>query len=264
MKNPSLRIAAIQMKSSDDSSRNLRLALDLLHDAMTKDVDMIAFPEYFLYFSSQAKSWAKVAQSEYQMWEETLCEWAAEFGIWIIAPVTPPSKTRGKVENLTLLINPNGEIKKRYPKSNLFHYEGTTEEAFTQFVKKPLQVAKTTWGNLGMATCFDLRFPEIFRKYIIQNAAYFTLPSAFLDSTGKAHWDTLTRARAIENQCFLIAPALWGEPVPGVKHHGHTRIIDPWGRILAERPAGDGVVFADLDMKMESELRKSFPILPKK
>jgi nitrilase len=126
--------------------------------------------------------------------------------------------------------------------------------------KKPV-VTETPWGKIGLSICYDIRFPELYRSHSSKGAHLLMVPAAFTAVTGRAHWDVLTRARAVENLCYLVAPGQTGKPFDGRECHGHTRIVDPWGRIIAERPAGIGVVTADLDYGSLFEIRAKLPAL---
>jgi nitrilase len=122
-------------------------------------------------------------------------------------------------------------------------------------------VADTPWGRIGLSICYDLRFPELYRELARQGAEVIFAPSSFTARTGQAHWDVLTRARAIENQCYVVAPATWSPADSGRGTHGHTRIVDPWGRVLAERPAGAGIVRVPLNFDKLEQIRAEMPVL---
>jgi nitrilase len=175
-------------------------------------------------------------------------------------------KTAGpRITNTCLVLSPEGEIHARYDKIHLFDAspgDGRTyQESRSIRAGKKVVVTETAWGNWGLSLCYDLRFPELYRRMADRDAHVLFVPSAFTAHTGKAHWDVLTRARAIENQAFVVAPAQTGTPIPGRNCHGHTRIIDPWGRILAERAAGEGVVWADLTTEALEKPRRELPAL---
>ena len=269
-----LRAAAIQMNSGDDLSLNLEQAHDLLLQALDRRVDLVAFPENFALMTEDRKQWLDSAETPTRgLVVETLSEWAVEYGIWIIGGThplkAPPSKKAPKkrrATNSTLVFSPEGELAARYDKIHLFDAEVTGDRTYkeSEHVKPGTKTTtlETPWGDLGLAVCYDLRFPELFRELNQKkDPLAFFLPSAFTEKTGKAHWDPLTRARAIENLTFLVAPAQTGTHPGGRKTHGHSRIIDPWGRILAERPAGTGIVWADLDARRVDEARRQLPAL---
>jgi nitrilase len=224
----------------------------------------VALPENFSLLTDDTKQFLDEAETLKGMTVESLQEWAVEYDIWILGGSVPIKKGK-KVTNSSLLVSAEGEIAARYDKIHLFdatvqgdrvYRESDTVEAG----KKPV-MANTPLGNLGLSICYDLRFPELYRELSRLGADVLMVPSAFTAVTGKAHWDILTRARAVENQCYLIAPAQCGSPHPGRQTYGHTRIVDPWGRVIAERPAGEGVVWADLDGQQIDRLRAEMPVL---
>lgn len=262
---PPYRVAAIQMNSTPDLEYNLSLAKDLLNEALKHDPSLVAFPENFLMFSANTQDLLKTAK-KIDTLIETLQEWAAEEDIWLLAGSLPlESSVKNKITNSSLLFSPEGSLHAHYDKIHLFDVDVKNDQSYRESKnvspgKKPV-LASTAWAKIGMSICYDIRFPELYRHYSKKGAQVLTIPSAFTDITGKAHWDLLTRTRAVENQCFVIAPAQWGSPYPGRKTYGHTRIIDPWGRILAERNQGNGVVVADCDFNFQEQVRKDLPCL---
>lgn len=259
------RVAAIQMNSGPDVDRNLGQARALLDEALRADPNIVAFPENMLLFSDRAGDYAKNAQGPRGNLVATLQEWAAEADIWLLAGSLPFKAPGGKVHNTSVLFSPEGEIHARYDKIHLFDVDVPGDRSYRESDdvapgKKPV-VTETPWGTLGLSVCYDIRFPELYRSHSEKGAHTLFVPAAFTAVTGKAHWDVLTRARAIENQCFLVAPGQSGNPFPGRECHGHTRIVDPWGRIIAERPAGIGVVMADLDYGALFDIRAKLPAL---
>ncbi len=262
----SLRAAAIQMHSTPDRSHNLAQARELLMQALDQGAELIAFPENFSIFTHDSAEFLKSAETLQGLTVETLREWAAENDVWILGG-SIPIKTRDpkRVTNTSLLISSDGDIAARYDKIHLFDVALTKDRTYQESreVRAGTKVvsAETPWGRMGLSICYDLRFPELYRKLIDSGAQLLFAPSAFLAYTGKAHWDLLTRARAVENQAFMIAPAQFGSPFEGRETHGHTRIVDPWGRILAERPKGTGTVVATLDLKEVQRIRREMPAL---
>ncbi len=262
-----MRIAAIQMTSTPDKSHNLAEAHRLLREALEKKPEIVAFPENSLLFCDKADDWRAGAETLTGVMASTLQEWAADYGVHIVGG-SIPLKVSGKkkITNTSLVIDPQGEIVARYDKIHLFDADlggdktRYLESDLVQAGKKPV-IAKTSLVDFGLGICYDLRFPELFRKYSEKDVPAVFLPTAFTALTGKAHWDALTRARAIENQFYLIAPCQWGEHYPGRHTHGHTRIVDPWGRIIAERPAGPGVIWADLSNDELNRVRREIPCL---
>jgi predicted amidohydrolase len=234
--------------------------------AKDRGAELVAFPENFALLTGDSRQLVDGAETLKGVIVESLREWAAEQDLWILGgSVALKSKRPGKLTNTSLLISPDGEIAARYDKIHLFdvNLSGDREYRESEHIeagKKPV-VAETPWGKVGLSICYDLRFPELYRELAAQGAQVLFVPSAFTAFTGKAHWDTLTRARAIENQAFLMAPAQVGTPYAGRETHGHARIVDPWGRILAERPQGPGIVYAELNFGELDRIRREMPAL---
>jgi predicted amidohydrolase len=261
-----MRIAAIQMTSTPDKSRNIADAHTLLIEAIDRGAEIVAFPENFSILTGDAKQYLDAAETLKGLTVSTLQEWAAENDIWILGGSLPlKTKNPALVTNTSLLISADGDITARYDKIHLFdvNLSGDREyrESDTVQAGKKAVAVETPFGPMGLSVCYDLRFPELYRELAEKDAHLIFVPSAFTALTGKAHWDVLTRARAIENQAFLIAPAQCGKPYPGRETHGHTRIIDPWGRTIAERPAGPGVVIADVNYTDLDRIRTELPAL---
>jgi predicted amidohydrolase len=262
-----MRVAAIQMTSTSDKHQNLSEAHRLLLEARDRGAEVIAFPENFSILTDDPKEFLDAAETLKGLTVETLQEWAAEYDLWILGGSIPlKTKTPGKLTNTSLLISADGEITARYDKIHLFDVNLSGDRAYQESDmirpgSKCVVAKKTPWCQMGLSICYDLRFPELYRKLSKLGAEVIFAPSAFTAFTGKAHWDVLTRARAIENQAFIVAPAQTGQPTASRKTHGHTRIVDPWGRTLAERPAGPGVVIADLSFAELERIRKELPAL---
>lgn len=262
-----VRIAAIQMTSGKDKSANLAEAHRLLLEALDRKAEFVAFPENFSLQTDQSRQFfseAEVARGS--MTVETLQEWAAEYDVWIVGgTISLKTKDEKKVRQSSLLISPEGEIVARYDKIHLFDADVPGDQKYheSKWVEpgKKAVTADTPLGKVGLTVCYDLRFPELYRVLSRDQVPVIFVPSAFTAVTGKAHWDTLTRARAIENLSYIVAPAQTGSPYPGRQTYGHTRIVDPWGRVLAERPAGPGVVWADISLEKIAQVRKEFPVL---
>jgi nitrilase len=260
-----LRVAALQLCSTPDKSRNLAQAHGLIAEAADRGAQLVALPENFALLTEDSRQFLREAETPRGALVETLREWAAEYDVWLLAGSVALKAGPRKVTNSSLLFDPQGELVARYDKIHLFDVELSGDRAYreSKHVKpgNKAVLTKTPWGYVGLSICYDLRFPELYRKLSHAGARVLMIPSAFTAFTGKAHWDSLTRARAIENQCFVIAPAQTGSPYPGRETHGHTRIIDPWGRVLAERPAGTGMVYAELSFAELERVRRELPAL---
>ena len=254
------------MNSTPDRRHNLVEAYRLFQEAMDVGPNLIAFPENFTLFADDKDLLSEKSENLRGPTVEILQEWAAEHDIWLLAGSLPikAGKT-SKITNTSLLLTPEGDIHSRYDKMHLFDVDVSGDRSYRESASvnagKKVVVADTAWGKFGLSICYDLRFPELYRAQAEKGATVLFIPSAFTAVTGKAHWDVLTRARAIENQAYVIAPAQTGSPYEGRMTHGHTRIIDPWGKVIAERPAGTGVVWADLNFEHLEKIRQDLPVL---
>ncbi len=267
-----IRVAALQMTSTPDFSHNLSQAHALVLEAKERGAEVVALPEYWTGLSPNLRQTLKEAQTLKGIAVQTLQEWALEYGLTILGGSLPlKTKTPNRITNTSLWINPDGRIAARYDKIHLYDATLSPTEVYKES-RHTLAGKKTvttkivdTHVKVGLSVCYDLRFPELYRSLSQKGAHALFAPSAFTHTTGQAHWDVLTRARAIENQCYVIAPAQWGEHYKtksaSRKTYGHTRIVDPWGRIIAERPAGIGVVMAVIDTARLIEVRKTLPAL---
>lgn len=261
-----MRIAAIQMTSTPDKSHNLGEAYRLFHEALDRGAELVAFPENFALLTDDKAQLVAEAETLKGPTVETLQEWAAENDVWILGgSVQLKTRKPGRLTNTSLLISNDGDIAARYDKIHLFDVKLSADREYRESEvidagRAPV-AAETPWGIVGLSVCYDLRFPELYRSMSKAGAQVIFAPSAFTALTGKAHWDVLTRARAIENQAFLVAPAQTGSPHPGRQTHGYTRVVDPWGRVIAERNAGPGVVLAQLDFNELKRVRTELPAL---
>jgi deaminated glutathione amidase len=262
------RIASVQMTSGPDVAANLATAGRLLEEAAAQGAVLAGLPENF---SIMGRSEAdKLAVSEPDgdgPIQEFLASTARRLKLWIIGGTIPVrAGNDGRVAAASLLYDADGKRRARYDKIHLFDVkvpdkaEEYRESATIVHGREPV-VIDTPAGKLGLAVCYDVRFPELFRKMSASGAEIFSLPSAFTAPTGRAHWETLLRARAIENLCYLMAPAQSGMHANGRETYGDTMIVDYWGRVLSRLPRGAGVVTAALDREKQAEVRRSFPAL---
>lgn len=259
------RVAAIQMNSTPNQRDNMAQARHLLDEALQNDPNIVAFPENMSLLTADSDLIRKSAETVNGPTVSILREWAAEHDIWILAGSLPLKAPGGKIYNSSVFFSPEGEIHARYDKIHLFDVEVKGDQKYLESnnvqAGSKVVAADTPWGTLGLSICYDIRFPELYRQLANKGSHCMFIPAAFTAITGAAHWDVLTRARAIENQCFVIAPGQTGSPYPGRECYGHTRIVDPWGKIIAERPAGIGVVWADLNYLDMEEIRARLPAL---
>lgn len=267
------KVAAIQMASGTNVSANLNEVSKQISLAVDSGAKLVVLPETFSIMGMQDADQLKVAEDEgVGPIQEFISEQAKKNKIWIIAGTIPlklnsnNAEYENKVYSACLVYNEKGEIVSRYDKVHLFdvHIDQTNE---TYFESETIEagnkaiVVETPFGKVGLAICFDLRFPELFRKLVLLGAEIIVIPAAFTASTGKAHWEVLLRARAIENLSYVIASAQGGYHVSGRETYGNSMIIDPWGTILDRMDQGAGYVVADIDIDNLNTIRKSFPVL---
>ena len=267
------KIAAIQMASGTNVSANLNEISRQILSAAKAGAKLIVLPENFAIMGLQDADQVKVGEDEGTgQIQDFLSEQAKNNKVWIVAGTIPLKLNsdnvnyENKVYAACLVYNEKGEVVSRYDKIHLFdvHLEITSEtynESETIEAGNKAVVVDTPFGKVGLAICFDLRFPELFRQLVLLGAEVIVLPSAFTAITGKAHWEVLLRARAIENLCYVVASAQGGYHVNGRQTHGDSMIVDPWGSILDHLPQGSGYVIADVDIENVNNIRKNFPVL---
>lgn len=263
-----MRVAAIQMNSSADLQSNLQLAGRLLAQAAGDGVQLAVLPENFALMprESRDKS-AHAEQAGEGPIQEFLAEVSAQLGMWIVAgsiPLVSPAEQR--VYGACPVYDSQGGQQACYRKIHLFDVklpdgEEAYQESWSMYPGDALVCTDTPAGRLGLTICYDVRFPEMFRRLIDDGATLFTVPAAFTKTTGTAHWHALLRARAIENLAYVIAPGQYGVHADNRETFGHSLIVDPWGKVLAEQPSGDAVVAADIDPQLPNKLRGEFPAL---
>ena len=267
------KIAAIQMASGTNVSANLNEVSRQISSAVEAGAKLIVLPENFSIMGLQDSDQLKVAEDEGTgPIQDFLAKQAKANNIWLIAGTIPlklnsddPDYSK-KAYSSCLVYNEKGERVARYDKIHLFdvHLEITGEtykESETFEGGDHVTVIDTPFGKVGLAICFDLRFPELFRQLTLQGAEIIVLPAAFTAITGKAHWEVLVRARAIENLSYVIAAAQGGYHVNGKETHGDSMIVDPWGAVIDHLPHGSGYVIADVDIENIKNIRGNFPVL---
>ena len=261
-------VAAIQMASGPNVKANLEEAEKLIKTAVQQDAELVVLPENFAIMGMTETDKVTIAEKpgdgEIQKF---LSEQAVKHDVWIVGGTTPiESDIAGKVFSACLLYNNKGEVVARYDKIHLFDVTlEANNESYTESETidsgDDVVVVDTPFGKLGLAICYDLRFPELFRAMADVGMEICVLPSAFTSATGRAHWEPLLRARAIENLCYMVAPDQGGYHVNGRETHGDSMIIDPWGVVLNRLPHGTGVVVSKIDLDMLKKTRKNFPAL---
>ncbi len=261
-------VAALQMVSGPDIAANLRDAEDLIHRAAASGARLAVLPENFALMGLREtdKLAAREPAGEGPI-QAFLAAQAARHRLWLVGGTIPlVAGADDKVRAACLVFDPQGRLAARYDKVHLFDVqvvesgESYRESATIEPGNEPV-VVETPFGRLGLAVCYDLRFPELCRLLLDRGMEILALPAAFTATTGRAHWEILLRARAIENLCYVIAAAQGGRHANGRETYGDSMIVDPWGAILGRRPAGPGIVLAELDRDRLHTLRRQFPAI---
>jgi predicted amidohydrolase len=259
-----MKIAALQMVSAPDLATNLATAERLIDQAAAEGAQLVSLPEYFVQIGLRETDKFQIAE-EFGLGpvQEMLTAKARQHAIWV-AGGSIPIKTLdpAKVTNTALLFNPQGDMVVRYDKMHLFSYQDGTrhlDEGRTMVAGTAVVAADTPFGRIGMSICYDLRFPEIYRA--MGQVDLILVPSAFTVPTGTAHWSVLLRARAIENQCYVLAAAQGGTHASGRQTYGHSMLIDPWGEVVADLPLGEGVVMGQMDPERLQSVRHNLQAL---
>lgn len=265
MNKQNCRIAALQMVSGPRVADNLAAAGRLVEDAVAQGAQLVVLPEYFPVIGAvdadRVRARETFGNGPVQDW---LAATAARHDVWLVAGSIPLATAMPhQMRNSCLVFNDGGDCVARYDKIHLFGFQKGAErydESETIEAGPAVPVAfDTPGGRVGLGICYDLRFPELFRA--LAPLDLIVLPAAFTDTTGKAHWEMLLRARAVENQCYVLASAQGGLHPTGRMTHGHSMIVDPWGEVPARLEYGEGVVVADLDPERIAAVRASLPAL---
>ncbi|HTJ96423.1 MAG TPA: carbon-nitrogen hydrolase family protein [Rhodocyclaceae bacterium] len=262
-----MRIAAIQMTSEPSVAPNLEAAGRLIGEAAAQGAKLVALPEYFPFIgASDEERFAARENCGDGPIQNFLAAAAKQHGVWIVGGSLPlDCGDPAKLLNTCLVFNDRGEQVARYDKIHLFAFKKGTEEYNEARTIQPgtgVVAFDSPFGRIGLGICYDLRFPELFRQAGADKAIdLFILPAAFTETTGKAHWEILLRARAIENLCYVMAPAQGGRHQTGRMTHGNSMIIDPWGEILARLDKEVGVIVADIDPNRIAKVRSNLPAL---
>ncbi len=257
-------VAAVQMISSPNVAENIATARRLVRDAAAGGAQLVTLPEYWPIMGlSDTDKVAHAEQPGAGPIQDFMAEAAREHGIWLIGGTLPlVSHDAAKVMNTTLVFDPQGKPVSRYDKIHLFGFTKGSEhydEARTIVPGEAIVVFDAPFGKVGLAVCYDLRFPELFRA--MGECSLMVVTAAFTHTTGLAHWEVLLRARAIENQCYVLASAQGGLHPNGRRTFGHSMLIDPWGEVKAVLAEGEGVVSGALDPAFLANVRESLPAL---
>jgi predicted amidohydrolase len=260
------RAACVQLRSSDDVAENIRVTSDLVRAAHAQGAHFVATPENTTLMAPDGG--AKLERSFSEDADPALPAFrqlAEELGIWLLVGSLAIKVSETKTANRSFLVDPKGRIAARYDKIHLFDVDLPSGETYRESntVAGGAQAVTTDlpWGRIGLSICYDLRFPKLYRALAHEGAFLLTVPSAFTETTGKAHWHVLLRARAIENGAFVVAPAQGGTHANGRQTYGHSLIVGPWGEILAEGGTEPGVIVADIDPDAVTTARARVPSL---
>ena len=266
--------SCIQFTSARDYEPNIRVVSDLVRRARDDGADFVMTPENTGLTEPIGKLRREKARDEANHPVLTaLREVAQETGVWLLIGSLAVDLSReldtgqgeGRLANRSYLLDSSGAILARYDKIHMFDVDLAGGESYRESnAFRPggrMVLAETPWGVLGMTVCYDLRFPHLYRALAQAGADFLAVPSAFTVPTGKAHWHVLIRARAIENGCFVFAPAQWGEHAEGRRTYGHSLIVDPWGEVLADAGEGVGIVSARIEISGIAKARRMVPSL---
>jgi predicted amidohydrolase len=262
-----VRVAVVQMTSTDDLEANLEAARGFVDEAAALGAELVALPENFAYLRREGKP-IPCAQGLDGEIVGMLREQARRHRIWLLGGTFAervPGEAR--VHNTSVLCSPRGEPVAVYRKIHLFDVDLRAQggDAFTESATiapgRDVVVAETPFGGLGLSICYDVRFPELYRAQAARGARFLAVPSAFARETGKDHWEVLVRARAIENQAFVLAPAQWGRHSEDRSSYGRSLVVDPWGLVLACAPDRPCVVLAECDLAGQDRIREGLPAL---
>tara|TARA_Y100000817_G_scaffold241635_1_gene193559 strand:+ start:222 stop:1019 length:798 start_codon:yes stop_codon:yes gene_type:complete len=260
------RVSCIQLRSNNSISQNLKKTEKLIHKAIKQKTDFILTPEVSSLFSLNKKQLLKVCKS---MNEDNYIKGikiiAKKYKKWILIGSVIIKISKTKLVNRSVLIDNNGKIRTFYDKIHMYDVVLSKREKYfeskTFSAGNKLKSFNLPWGRLGLSICYDLRFPNLYRKLSKSGSLFISIPSAFTETTGKKHWHTLVKARAIENFCYILAPAQGGTHYNGRKTYGHSMIVSPDGKILKELKKSEGVITVSINQNLPKKLRKVIPSL---
>ena len=261
-----MRIAALQTVSTPDVERNLEAAARLIAQAAQCGAELVALPEYFCLMGHRDDDKLRIAEAPGAgPIQAFLSAQAKAHGVWLIGGTLPLRTTMPqRARNACCVYAPDGELAARYDKVHLFRYDNGRESYDEARVLEAGHAAVAVQAGplrIGLSVCYDLRFPELYRQLCAPPCDLLSVPAAFTHTTGRDHWEMLLRARAVENQCYVIAPAQGGTHENGRRTWGHSMVVDPWGEVLAVQAEGEGVVLAELDQARLVSVRQQLPAL---
>lgn len=260
-------IAAIQMCSGSHVEANLALAENLVQQAADAGAKFVVLPENFALMAVSHEQRLSVAEKlGCGPIQTALGDWSRRFGVFLVAGTVPlQGADPNRVRAANLVFNEKGQCVARYDKIHLFDVDLGDQERYRESLafepgSEPVTIA-TSWATVGLSVCYDIRFPELYRRLVGAGAQLFTVPAAFTIPTGEAHWEVLLRARAIENSCYVVAAAQVGHHENGRTTYGHSMIVDPWGKVVSSQVSGCGIVLAPYAPDYLDEVRKRLPSL---
>jgi predicted amidohydrolase len=259
-----VRVALVQMNSRDEKPENLERAEMLVAQAASWGSDLVVLPELWTYLGPR-KRHAEVAEPIPGETTDFLARLASRYRFWLVGgSFIEAVEDQERFHNTSVVLNPDGDVVARYRKLHLFDVEvdgRVYDESATMAPGGEVAVASVAGVPVGLTICYDLRFPELYRRLTARGARLVTVPAAFTMETGKDHWEVLLRARAIENQVYVLAAAQCGSHPPGSACYGNSMVVDPWGTVLARAGYREGVVVADVDLGHAERIRKTLPAL---
>lgn len=259
-----LRVAAIQLNSQNNKEENILKALQFVREAATKGAEFIVLPEYVDFMGEDSEK-VGLGESIPGPTSDAFASVAKEYNIYLHCGSMLEKSDDQRVYNTSILIDGNGDIVGKYRKIHLYdaEFEGryTIKESDTIKPGNDIVTVDTHFGRVGMTICYDIRFPELFRSLALQGSKVIFVPAAFPLYTGAHHWEILLRARAIENQCYIVAAGQFGTAPPDHVEFGNSMIIDPWGTVLSRAPEKESIIMQDLDLDYIDQVRGKIPCM---
>lgn len=258
------KVALVQMVSSANIYENLKQIETFMAEAREAQAELVVLPENFAFMGVNEIDKLQIAEVDnVGPIQEKISRLAKKMGLWVIAGTLPLKGTGSKIRASCIVYDDKGIRVARYDKIHLFDVRVSEHEAHQESLTvergDELVVVQTPVGKIGLTVCYDLRFPELYQKLLLKGAELFTVPSAFTAVTGVAHWEILLRARAIENLSYVLAPNQGGQHENGRHTYGHSMVVEPWGKIIAQKESGSGIIIADIDVQRQQKLRQQFP-----
>ena len=261
-----LKVACLQLNSGSDLQVNVATVSRMAREAASRGAALITTPEYALMLDGRGRVMREGAiEADGGAVLAAMRKLASELNVWLLLGSLTLRTQEERIANRSVLVAADGTIAATYDKIHMFDVtlpDGKViRESSTYRPGEQAVIAATPWGKLGLTVCYDLRFPGLFRTLAQAGAQIISVPASFQRQTGKAHWHTLLKARAIENECFILAPAMCGDHPGDRQTYGHSLVVDPWGEVLADGGEEPGIVYADIDVKRVAKVRRMIPSL---